>query len=119
MANTTKFNGRIIEITGLDEDWYVENDLPQFAGVGLKVKSIQFNPSAANDVMKILDTRGKKAMTPPDTAAVEVFLVQCSAVTDQRIKYFGDKGSWMSPYIDISECTLNTAANAKVIIEIA
>ena len=106
MANTTSIKGNIIEITGLDADWQGSTD----TGITqMKVSAIQFNPSAVDDVMKIRDGGTSNAV---------LFEVKCSDVYDQRIKYFNPP-IWADPVIDISECTLNTPANAKVIITVA
>ena len=108
MANTTAINGRFIQITGLDADWLYSSDLPVALQSGLSVKSIQFNPSAASDVM-VINEGGINGAS--------IFHVKCTGDTDQRIKYFNPP-TRMQPVIDISDCTLGTAANAKVIIEI-
>ena len=108
MANTTKLNGHFITITGLDADWSLSTDLPQFSGTGLKVYSIRFNPSGANDVMIVHENGIDNA---------EVFRVKAAAGTDDRIQYY-DPSEWMFPVIDISDCVLATAANAAVTIHI-
>ena len=105
MANTTTENGRVIEITGLDADWQGSVDTSMSR---MKIESIQFNPSAADDVMIIHDGGLNNA---------SLMDVTCQNVYDQRVKYFHPP-VWADPVIDISDCTLGTAANAKVIITI-
>lgn len=123
MANTTKLVGNFLQIKGLDADWSVPGDLPGMKAAGLRVKSIMFKPTGANDVCVI------KAGTPAHTStaeaiattltAPEIFSVKCSGDTDQRVKYFGDRGQTMWPFIDISDWTLASAADARLEIELA
>ena len=110
MANTTKISGRQIMITGLDADWSIDNDLTGY-DAGFKIISIVFVPSAANDVMVI---KNSKAGTAADA---DMFRVKVTGDTDQRIEYY--YGNVHFPFIDISDCTLGTAANAKVLINFA
>lgn len=108
MANTTVQSRNTIQITGLDADWLWDTEFSEIAASlgGMWVRSIQFNPSAANDVMIINDG----GIDGPS-----IFDVKCTADTDQRVKYF-DPPLYCAPVIDITDCTLGTAANAKVII---
>lgn len=110
-ANTTTMSGLFIKITGLDADWTLANSgvTALASKSSIFVRSIQFNPSAANDIMIIhndgLDT-------------TDVFHVKVDGDTDSRIRYYGERGTLMSPVIDISDCTLGVAANASVLIEL-
>ncbi len=110
MSNTTKVSGRQIMITGLDADWNIDTDMPGY-DAGLKIISIVFVPSATGDIMVI---RNSKAGTATDA---EMFRVKVTGDTDQRIEYY--YGNVLFPFIDISECTLGTAANARVLINFA
>lgn len=103
MSNTTTIQGPIITISGLDADWIWSTDTV-FTN-GIKVHSIRFHPSAANDVMIINDH---------SIGGPEVFRVKCSGDTDDRVQYYD--GAWLQPCIDISDCTLSTAANCRVTI---
>jgi len=105
MANTTTWKGNTINITGLDADWDAPTDLGMDK---IKVRSIEFLPSAANDHFIICEG----SLTGPS-----IMDVTCSDAMDNRRVYF-DEGLWMTPYIDISECTLGTAADAKVTITV-
>jgi len=107
MAITTTVGRNLLTIKWSDAaaDWVYTTEVPQF-GPGIKVKSIQFNPSAASDKLVIRDG----SLTGPIR-----FDVTCADVTDQRIKYFG--GQWMQPYIESTEVTFGTVANVEVIIE--
>lgn len=109
MANTTTIGKNHIQITGLDADWTWNTELSEHAHMnGIIVKSIQFNPSGANDVF-IIHEGG--------IDGASIFEVKCTGDTDNRVKYF-DPPLHCAPVIDISDCTLATAANAKVIIEL-
>ena len=52
-ANTTLMGAGSLTITGLDADWLWSSHFTATNGYpnGPKIKSIQFNPSAANDIM--------------------------------------------------------------------
>ena len=113
MANTTNLEGNFIEITGLDEDWTLATDMPGFETDGLRIKSIEFNPSAVSDAFVV---RNSSATGP------KIFDVSCDSVNDQKLKYYDGPngvGQQMWPYIKIADATLDTAANASVKIELA
>lgn len=122
MANTTKLQGNFLQIKGLDADWSVGGDLSGLLSAGLRVRSIIFHPSGANDIAIIKAGKASQTTTAAAVAttatAPEIFHVKCTADTDQRIKYFGDRGQVMWPFIDISDWTLATAANARLEIEL-
>ena len=102
MANTTTttLSRGIMTLTfaGNGADWNSNTD----AGFPLvKIKSIQFVPSNASDIMIVRDGGN-------DGPAI-------FDGTNERVKQFN---GFFKPYIDISDCTLNTPANASVIFEI-
>ena len=107
MANTTTISGKQILITGLDADWLWATAIGSTA---CYLRSVTFIPSAANDRF-ILHDGGIDAAELFDTGIV--------SGTDARTKYFADRGHRCIPTIDISDCTLGTAANCKVILEVA
>lgn len=107
MANTTLASGMSIQITGLDADWVWSTDCPSHLRKK-SVESIQFNPSAANDVCRIRNA---------SLTGATILYCKCSADTDQRVKYFQET-SQVNPCIKISELTLNTAANASILIQL-
>lgn len=123
MANTTTIVDKFMQVKGLDADWGLRSDLgKEEDDSGIKVKSITFHPSAANDVMVIKQgTPGYATtaalITAKTASAPEIFYKLASTATGQRVE-FGDKGQWMRPFIDISDCTLGTAANARVDFEL-
>ena len=110
MANTTTMSESFIQVTGLDADWVASTDTPYSQ---VKLKSIMFEPSAAGDIMVIKEG----SATGP-----RLFYASCASGNDQKIRYYAGidgQGQWCNPFIDISDCTVSTAANASVSIEIA
>ena len=107
MANTTTKGRGTFEITGLDDDWMYTTDGGYNAEIGIMVSSIQFIPSAAADRMLIHDG---------GVDAAVIFDSGPAGSTAPIFKNF-DPPRWIRPVIDISDCTLDTAANAKVIID--
>ena len=93
----------------LDVDFVFGTELPGFADSGLKVLSIEFVPSAADDVIHIRD----------NTITGPTLMKGTPSDTDSFIKNFLDKGQRMFPCIKASEQTFGTAANAKIIFELA
>ena len=124
MSNTTKISGNFLQIKGLDADWSLVGDLDKyFDRSGILVKSITFHPSGA-DTMIIKEADPGYVSTAAIIAAQaatapELFHVKCDDDTDQRIKYFGEKGRVMRPFIDISDCVFIAATNAYVEFELA
>jgi len=100
-------NARCVHITDLDDDWAwneATNGWPE--APSLRVHSIQFIPSAANDQCVIRDGHA--------TTGPIIFDVTCADVTDSRVKYFN--GMSLRPIYDDSAGTINTDANASIII---
>jgi len=103
MANTTVQGRSSIIVTGLDADWIAGTDSDRR---DYYIQSIQFIPSAQNDRMIVHDEGIDGADIfdsglAPDTAAI--------------IEYYNPP-KWAMPVIDISDCTLNSAGDCKVII---
>ena len=123
MANTTKLVGRFLQIKGLDADWSIPGDMATFRDAGLRVKSIMFYPSAAADICVIkAGTPAQKttvAAIATTATAAQIFAAKADATPGTVVKYFGDTGQTMWPFIDISDWTLGTAANARLEIELA
>ena len=123
MSNTTKLTGTtlMIRFDGTD-DWSIPGDMAGFITSGLRVKSITFNPSANLDKMIIKaglpSQKTETAAIATTTTAVELFHVECTATSDQRIEYFGDSGQQMWPFIDASDCTGLTTTQ-EVIMQLA
>ena len=117
MANTTKLTAHVLMITGLDADWDVTTDLNELLKNGLWVRSIHFHPSATDDIAIVKSDRVGIANT---ATAPEVFNSQTLSASDERIKYFnGKNGQRLWPIIDISDWTLSTASDARLIFELA
>lgn len=113
MATVTRERGRFIEITWLTAvtDWVFEDELNDaFVALGaIKVKSILFNPSGA-DTFVIREG----GLTGPI-----IMNVKPTATTDQRVKYFGDEGTWMKPYIEADNQTFADFTLVSVVLELA
>ena len=103
---------QVITITGLDEDFDASTATETLGllrnGV-LKVWMVVFIPSATNDRMIIRDN----GIDAPEFFDPGIY----SDAYDSRVLYFYEPLE-VNPVIDISDCTLGTAANAKVMIYI-
>lgn len=120
MANVTAVTGSHVTITGLDADWYLSNDLADWADTGLLLRAIRFNPSATDDIMVIIDGPAGGGFVAWSTAVGEMFRAECATAYDDRIRYYNAPPMRRYyPVIDISACTLDTAANAVVTFEFA
>ena len=107
---TTEKNGTIqIAYTGAGADWVMTDELTAYANSGIWMKSIQFHPSTANDVLVV----NEGGIDGPS-----IMHVKCSGDTDDRIKYF-EPPKRSFPAIDLSDCTFGTAASVKITIELA
>jgi hypothetical protein len=101
-ANSTSPGVKHITITGLDEDWVLAD-----AGLtsDIDLWAIVFYPSATDDQMIIHDD---------GIDGDEIFdSGLCADKYDRIVLYFPPR-FFVSPVIDITDCTLTTAANAKV-----
>jgi len=110
MANTITYgNGTLKIVPDGSADWLYSDDglFPN----GMNVVSIQFCPSAQNDVMIVHDQ---------GIDGVEMFNSGIAPGTTPIIKYYpslNGHGKFMKPVIDISDCTLSTPGNAAIFIE--
>ena len=107
MANTTLVTGKFVQITGLNADWVWGTDIASRLA-NRRVRSIQFAPSTIGDILRVRNAT---------VTGATVFYAKCAAVTDHLVKYYGQSAG-CQPCIKISECTLGTAANAIVLIEL-
>ncbi len=107
MANTTVKSRATIQITGLDADWTWDTDGGFNTFHGVRVSSIQFLPSAASDVMIVHDG---------GVDGADIFNSGPTVGTSPLYKNF-DPPVLLRPVIDISDCTLDSAGDAKVIID--
>ncbi len=106
MANTTTVGQNTIQITGLDADW-IYSTVMGIAGAQCFITAIEFIPSATDDRMIIHDGG-------IDDAAI---FDSGPCVDEYSIKYVTfNPPKPCDPVIDISDCTLGTPANAKVVI---
>ena len=90
---------------GAGANWISKTTFPG----GLKVKSIKFYPSAANDILVVRNT----SISGPIMAKVKDTTGGGSADVS-----FGE-GVWAFPHVVIADQTWNTVANAIVMIVIA
>ena len=112
MSNTTTVDGHVITITpDANTDWNLATDMPTFVNSGLRLKSIMFVPSAANDVIVVREGTATGA---------EWLRATCSGTTDVKFRPFaGSHGQRVFPYIDKTDCTLSTPANCRITLELA
>jgi len=106
MAATTTKDGKVVQVTYSntdDDDWNHSSD----AGYanGMTVRSISFQPGAANDILIV--TEGAL-----DGASIVHW--KASAATDTKSISFGSPGVHLKPYIDYGNCTFATASYAAV-----
>lgn len=109
-ANTTLYADGTLKITpdgSTDWTWKSGMEDGGVSPAGIIVYSIQFNPSAANDIL-ILHNGG--------VDAVEVFNSGPAAGTAPIIKYFPG-GKRIKLVLDASDCTFDTAASAAIFVE--
>ena len=106
---TTKGAGTIKIVPDGTNDWYynVATDGGFSNTPGMKIYSIQFNPSAANDRL-ILHNGGLDA--------IEIFDSNPSAGTAPIIKYYPG-GKYIRLVFDASDCTFSTPSSASIYIE--
>jgi len=111
MANTADTtvsgDGRVIQLgyTASGADWLLATALERYAEQGIYCESIQFIPSAANDILRIR----QGATDGPD-----LFYCKAAAATDLHMLYLS--GEWpIRPVIVLTEQTFGTPANVKVI----
>jgi len=101
-ANTTDPAVKLITITGLDDDWYgIKQGFPN----GIELWAVVFYPSATNDRMIIHDG-GLDNDEIFDSGTV-------ADSYDRTVLYYPPK-TFVKPVIDITDCTLGTAASARV-----
>jgi len=101
MSVTVNTSGLFTQITPDGSSDWDSTTVPAFAN-GMRVKSILFYPSAANDVICIKEG---SATGPVIFKAKDV---------EGRGLLIDFQGNLISPYLDQSECTFDTAANVVV-----
>ena len=115
-TNTTVAKGRFIDITfgesgSSGADWTMTGD---YESTGfLHVKSIQFYPSAANDIIVIQDSTDGTDLDGP-----LIWIYKAAALTGEHMKYF-DPPERMRPTIDVSDCTFGATGTARLVFNIA
>ena len=105
MAVATTFKGCIFTVASLDQDWNYITDFPSYVN-GIRVQSISFIPSHANDVC-ILKNDG--------VSGADMFY--CASLNNFETQYY--RGAVLKPYYDVSDRnSCNASANAKIIIRL-
>lgn len=104
MATVLK-TGNFVNITSVSADLSHENIFAKSEEV--KIKSIEFIPGAANDIISIKNGSDSSA---------SICKLGSGVAAESAVKYFG-KGQYMRVLIDFSECTLT--AGHKLILELA
>jgi len=99
-TNTTAIGAHCVTITGLDADW----DSTSHFNFPLDIWCIVFYPSATGDQMIIHNGDLDDEEFYDSDEVADAY--------DTRVIYFPPNST--NPVIDISDCTLGTAANAKV-----
>jgi hypothetical protein len=103
-ANTVVISGKTIEITpDGSTDWNSKTAFPN----GLSIESIVLCSSAANDKISLRNGSATEA---------HIFPYIADATGGGLIQYYG-KVSYL-PFLKASECTFNTAANARIISQL-
>lgn len=107
-AITATLSGNVIELTTLDADWSWSDT---FTGgtqnrEGIKIQSIQINPSATDDIIIIEEgsAAGPRLLVP----------LKFLDTYDQRAKDYN--GVRLKPFFDYSDSTIGTPANASITI---
>jgi hypothetical protein len=108
-ADTTKA-GHFVQVmySGTGADW-AYTDMG-FGSGAVKVKSIMWFPTATDDVL-IINEGGIDGPSIVHAKAADD--------TDTLQFLFGDGGTWMKPYIDLTDCTFGTVTSTKIIFELA
>ena len=104
MANTVTYTGNVITII---PDGTTDYDSSTEFPYGVRLGAIKFYGSAANDVLEV--THG---------AAAGPIISKMKDVTPSGAKDTFPNGLDCKPYIDVSDCTFNTAANIRIILEL-
>ena len=114
-VNVVKVNKKatVIEITGLDANllWSTTDELKNITPP-IKIIQVKFIPSATNDRFIIYDTLSDGTAKGP--AFFDSGLI--ADVYERTQDPMGGGVTVSDPYIVIGDCTLGTAANAKIII---
>lgn len=107
MAVATLYYGTTFEVASLDANWTMANETHITSAKGIRIKSIWFVPSGANDVMVIRDGSA--------TGPRMFYGIALNASEPIRWSY---DGAIKKPYIQQSDLTLAASANARVIFDL-
>lgn len=114
MANSMKtiVTGNVVDIEfDAATDWDFSARMPEpikNSPNGIFIESIGFSPSHRND--KLIVRNGA-------VGAARIFDPGiCANTSDAKIKYFDSDPNMYKPYVDISECTVNSPDYARLTI---
>jgi len=94
-ANTVVMDSPVVHITVNDADW---------TGQTREIDSIQFNPAATDDEVVIKNGDANGAI---------IFKAKASDAYEEQIKYFNTR--LLTPFIDVSDCTVGSTFEVIVI----
>ena len=103
MATENELNGTL-EITVIAADWDYKASKPTAWPVQPRINFIRFKPGSANDIIVVKD----------GSATGPVICYLKATDTEPRCQYFS--GTRHNPFVDFSDCTLNT--NHSLVIEL-
>ena len=109
-ASATSKSGNVIQVTftGAGGDW-VWSTNGGYTGDGIKVRAIEWLPSAANDIL-VVNEGGADGPS--------IVHWKAGGISDSKQITYGS-GVWMKPYIDFTDCTFTTTTTTKVMFIIA
>lgn len=108
MAVATSYYGTTFELASLDANWNFPGETHICSGKGVRIYSIWYVPSGADDVMIIRDG----SATGPI-----MFMARSLNASDNSCKQTYD-GAVKKPYIQQSDLTLTASGTARVIFEL-
>lgn len=108
MAVATKYYGTTFEVASLDTDWTMADETGMVSAKGVRINSIWFVPSGADDIMIIRDG----SATGPI-----MFRCHVASITTVDAKHHYN-GAIKKPYIQQSDLTLAASANARVLFDV-
>ena len=99
---------RSIEITTLDADWYWTVELAGTVALSKRIRQISFVPSLAND---------RLILREGSITGATIFETGICGDRGLRVEY-NQKPLNIDIVMDVSECVIDTPANAKIVVKI-
>ena len=107
MALATAYYGTTFEITGPDANWNITTESHIASAKGVRIVSIWFVPSGANDVLVIRD----------GSASGPAMFYGKALNASEPVKHYY-KGGIKKPYIQQADCSFAASANVRVIMDL-